>query len=132
MDNPVTFENISNYRIRKLAEQLGMQKTYNFLSAHWNEKFYIPSKPSKKLVERCGQDVAEVLVMLYPDQHYQPPKPDKIWESWRNHEILKDRGDGMLMEDVSKKYNLTRQRIGQIMKEIDPDNDPNLTLDFGF
>jgi hypothetical protein len=132
INNPVGINNLTSYRIRHLVEKLGMEVTFNFLNSHWHTKFFIPSTVSNKLIERVGDDVALTLVALYPGQHYQPPKPDKILELWRNHEIVRERNSGIKMEDLCKKYQITRQRINQIEHEVDPKHDLNFSLDFEF
>lgn len=130
MDNPVTIKCITSYRIQALAKEMGIEATYAFLDAHWHTHFYVPATVTKTLIQRVGNEWAAVLVELYPDQYYQPPKPDKILEIWRNHEISKLKAQGCKVNVLSKRFKITRQRINQITREVDPSNDPNLTLDF--
>lgn len=130
--NPVSYKNLTSQSTRLLAKELGMQRAYEFLSEHWNHVLYIPPNLKRsKLAQKVGDDVANVLVKHYSGEYYQPSKPDKIFELWRNYEIVQDQKNGMKLPELAAKYDLTRQRINQITREIDPSRDQNFQLDFG-
>lgn len=135
MDNPVTWKNLTSYRIKLLAQHLGMDATYSLLTEFVHVTLYIPrTLTNSELTKKVGVDAANVLVKLWPDQRVTLPKPDKMLNLWRNHEIIKriDNGD-ITTTNACIEYDLTRQRINQIRQSLQPETypekHPNLTLD---
>ena len=127
--NPVNLKALP-YRVRFIAELLGMNETYQLLEKHCFDTLYIPPNLLRSsLDKKIGEKAAKALIQLWPNQTITLPKPDKIMQQWRNHELLIAKRAGTLSTaDASKKYNLTRQRINQI--ENENTENPNLTLDF--
>ena len=129
--NPVGLRALPT-RTNLLAQRVGLQLTYAFLKAHWFETLYIPPNLDySNLDKRVGKTVALALIELWPKQHFTPPKPDKLLQKWRDHEIG---ASELSTKELCKKYNITRQRLSQIRKALKEPNTrqqqfENLTLD---
>lgn len=122
------------YRVRMIAEKLGISKTFELLTEHGAQCFTIPPcfSPTCALAQNLGDDAAKVLIELWPDKALDLPKVDKILLQWRDAELLTDivQNELSIMKAV-KKYNITRQRINQILNAHgNPQNkNPTLELD---
>lgn len=127
--NPVNVKALP-YRIRMIAERIGMERTYQLLVEHGAECHKIPGEYVEgcALANNLGTDVARALIELWPESAIDLPKPDKILIQWRDKELTEDIYErDMPIREAVKKYNLTRQRINQILNQHRQDN--NLTLD---
>ncbi|GAB3021483.1 Mor transcription activator family protein [Bowmanella dokdonensis] len=129
--NPVNLKALP-YRIRMIAEKLGMEATYQLLAEHGAECHTIPASfsPGCALAKHLGEDAAKVLCQLWPDTPIDLPKPDKILLQWRDAELIHNITlGGMTVMQAVKKYNLTRQRINQILSSHWEEKNLSLPLD---
>jgi len=129
--NPVDLRALPT-RTSMLAKRIGLQLTYEFLNAFWCETLYIPPNlKHSNLDKRVGMTVALALIELWPNQQFTPPKPDKLLQKWRDHEIG---SSDLSTKELCKKYNITRQRLSQIRLALKSPTErkqqfENLTLD---
>lgn len=135
--NPVDIRSLP-MRIRLIAEKVGIQRTYEFLSEHWSTTLYIPATlDNSDLAEKVGEDVALALIELWPSQKLDPPKPDKLMQQWRDHEL---NAGTLKTKEACERFNITRQRCSQIRQKATdktsgsqkrPQQLMNLELDLG-
>jgi len=116
--NPVDLRSLP-YRTRLIAEKIGLDKTFILLSVHAHETLYIPGTlKHSDLANKVGKNEAKALIELWPEQTITLPKVDKLFQQWRNHEIVTAMHEGeTAVIDLCRRWNLTRQRISQLMKE---------------
>lgn len=120
------------YRTRMIAEQLGMEETFALLKAHGAESHTIPAAftPNCALAKNLGPAAAKALCALWPGRPIDLPKVDKIMQQWRDQCLIEEMTTGKLgMVQAVKKYNLTRQRINQILNSHWQDQNLSLPLD---
>jgi len=134
--NPIDLRALP-YRTRLVAQIIGLDATYRLFEKFAHKTLYIPGSLNRSaLANKVGEAEAMALIELWPNQSITLPKVDKMFQQWRNHEILAELGQGKLtVTDICVKYDLTRQRINQIKHEYSEPNNPthlppqNLTLD---
>lgn len=135
--NPVDLRALP-YRTRLVAEIIGLNATYILFKKFAHKTIYVPSTLARSgLAETVGEEAALALIELWPDRSITLPKVDKMFQQWRNHELLNALELGELsVTELCIKYNLTRQRINQIKHDHKQNkvtsktaSNQNLTLD---
>lgn len=116
--NPVDLRSLP-YRTRLVAEKIGLNETYFFFEKFAHRTLYVPPNLKQSdLATKIGEAAAIALVELWPNSHFTPPKIDKMFQQWRNYELMFDVDEDKLsIVEMCIKYNLTRQRINQIRHE---------------
>lgn len=120
------------YRIRQIADQIGIEATYDFLCKHGAQLVTVPERYTDdcSCSKRFGKDAAQALIALWPGARIDLPKPDKILRQLRDIQLQSDLENGISTMELVKKYNLTRQRIWQITGQQETKN-MSLPLDLG-
>ncbi|KGJ92154.1 Mor transcription activator domain protein [Colwellia psychrerythraea] len=135
--NPVDLRALP-YRTRLVAEKIGLNATYILFKTFAHRTLYIPPTLLRSdLATKVGKEAATALIELWPNTSLTFPKVDRMFQQWRNYEIILDINDGELpIVEICIKYDLTRQRIDQIKKDHKRNqvaskatSNQNLTLD---
>jgi len=113
--NPVDLRALP-YRTRLVAQKIGLEATYALFNTFAHKTLYIPGSLTRSnLADKIGKPQALALIELWPNTSITLPKIDKIFQQWRNHELLNELAQNTLtVTELCIKYDLTRQRINQI------------------
>lgn len=74
---------------------------------------YIRQRAKKDLVPQSRREILNNL----PGWEWGPLKPGPATNNSRNSEILQMRGQGMTLRQIADSYDLSRQRVHQIVKK---------------
>ncbi|NOU50240.1 hypothetical protein HG263_06745 [Pseudoalteromonas sp. JBTF-M23] len=104
--------------IREFVKVLGLEKTIAVLTEQQGQMFYIPKHPTPEceFVKVFGLDMCNALER-YAEQQYQIPMLHKVLVQIRDQIIVTEVANGTTIQQLVKRFKLTRQWITKILKE---------------
>ncbi|MCG7550073.1 Mor transcription activator family protein [Pseudoalteromonas sp. Of7M-16] len=102
--------------LQLFLEVMGLDDAVNALSEEQGNLFFIPDKPTPnhEFCKRFSDDMARALYN-HAGSTYQIPKLDKIMIQLRNIKLREDFKQGASVQDLVRRYKLTRQMINLIV-----------------
>lgn len=105
--------------LRVFVDVLGVEKAIAVLTEQQGQIFYIPKEFTKDCVisKKLGEGVAEALCSKYPCEQYQVPMVEKVLIKIRNDDIVQSIRNGVSIQELVRRYKITRQQITSINRE---------------
>ncbi|ESP93676.1 Mor transcription activator family protein [Pseudoalteromonas luteoviolacea] len=102
--------------LRLFVKVMGLDDAVNASSEEQGNLFFIPDKPTPnhEFCKRFSVDMARALYN-HAGSTYQIPKLDKIMIQLRNIKLREDFKQGASVQDLVRRYKLTRQMINIIV-----------------
>lgn len=103
-----------------LSEMVGVvsqDAILKLVEAYGGQKIYIPSKadPQSKLAQVVTENDLKVLCKHYHGCEVVVPKMQKLRTQFRDRQIIKDRDEGMNINELASKYNRSARQIQNIL-----------------
>ena len=104
--------------IRAFVDVLGVEKAIGVLTEQGGQVFYIPKHPTPncEFVKVFGMDMCMAL-SRYAEQQYQVPMLNKVLAQVRNQTIVDEVAKGTTIQELVKRFKITRQWINKILHE---------------
>lgn len=105
--------------LRVFVDVLGVEKAIAVLTEEQGQMFYVPKEFTENciLAEKLGADVAKWLCKNSVSPTYQVPMIDKVLIKIRNDDIVQSVRAGVSIQDLVRKYKITRQHITTILRD---------------
>lgn len=112
--------------LKRLVRAIGVPATVDLLQARGGTRLYFKGERKRNdrrlLRDLVGEDAATALYAEFRDhgQELTLPKVDKILTQLRDRAIRAERGRGVGVEILARKYRLTRRHVSNICAAPEP------------
>ncbi len=115
---------------QELVSLIGLSQTLKLLKARGGVRTFIPStvRQGSQLAQIVSMQSVAVLVEHFGGDRLDFPKVDQLVRQLRNQSLIKDSQEGKSHAEIAQKYKLTRERVKQILREINQPRPQNMEL----
>ncbi|OHU85555.1 hypothetical protein BET10_08010 [Pseudoalteromonas amylolytica] len=104
--------------IREFVKVMGVERAIAVLTEQQGQMFYIPKHPTPEcaFVKAFGLDMC-IALERYAEQQYQIPMLHKVLVQVRDQTIVAEVANGTTIQELVRRFKITRQWITKILKE---------------
>lgn len=106
--------------MKELAEAIGIENTLVVVNAYANHLLAVPfSNPSRSMVAKLGQKLADRLVAEIPGWHVVVPKCNRLNVYQRNLKMLKLRKDGHTLKELQQRFSMGKRQVTLCLRQAE-------------
>ncbi|MBD2189995.1 Mor transcription activator family protein [Pseudanabaena mucicola] len=101
---------------QEIRDLIGLNQTLLLVQKFGGTRIYIPPRleSAKSLIKLLGRDDAQKMIDRFKREQIVIPRCTAFVNSTRDRQIMSDRALGLTVDQVARKYRLSRQSIQKI------------------